>query len=161
LAGIALGYNFGIKIKDLQYGVKSVRAVEHRLEVKKLGKFYQIDDAYNANPMGAEMALDVLSKMDGYRVCVTPGMVELGEKEEELNKEFGRQIAKSADYVILVGKERTKVIYDGIIEGGFDEDKIYVTNDVRESYKVIDELKVNKDIYALYENDLPDLYNEK
>ncbi len=161
LAGIALGYNFGIKIKDLQHGVKSVRAVEHRLEVKKLGNFYQIDDAYNANPMGAEMALDVLSKMDGYRVVVTPGMIELGSREEELNKEFGRQIAKSADYVILVGKERTKIIYDGIIESGFDEDKIYVTNDVRESYKVIENLKVNKDIYALFENDLPDLYNEK
>ena len=85
LSALALGYEFGISVKDLQLGVKKVRPIEHRLEIKKLGNFYQIDDAYNSNPVGAKSALDVLSMMDGDKVVVTPGMVELGDKEEELN----------------------------------------------------------------------------
>ncbi len=160
LAAIALGREFGLTIKELQHGVKKVEPVEHRLEIKKLGNFYQIDDAYNSNPVGAKSALDVLEMMDGTKVVVTPGMIELGSKEKELNKEFGKQIAKVADYVILVGEKRTIPIKDGLLEEKYDENKIHVLNDVREAYTLIKELKDKKDLYALFENDLPDTYTE-
>ena len=116
LASVALGYDFGLTIKELQNGVKMVQPVEHRLELKKLGNFYQIDDAYNSNPVGAKSALDVLKMMDGKKVVVTPGMIELGKKEKELNKEFGKQIAEVADEVILVGEKRTQPIKEGLLE---------------------------------------------
>ena len=160
LSSVALGYELGISIKDLQLGVKRVKPIEHRLELKRLGNFYQIDDAYNSNPVGAKSALDVLDSMDGYKIVVTPGMVELGEKEAELNKEFGRQISEVADLVILIGEKQTKPILEGLEEAGLSKDKIKVLKDVRESYKLINNLKEKKDIYALYENDLPDTYNE-
>ena len=160
LSSLALGYLFGIEIKDLQTSVKRVRMVEHRMEIKRLGNFYQIDDAYNSNPVGAKSALNVLASVDGYKIVVTPGMVELGSKEEELNKEFGKQISEVADFVILVGSKKTKPIYDGLIEKGYDNKKIKIINDVRESYSFINGLNKNKEIYALYENDLPDTYNE-
>ena len=51
LASIALGREFGIAISELKQAVKMVKPVEHRLELKKLGSFYQIDDAYNSNPV--------------------------------------------------------------------------------------------------------------
>ena len=160
LAAIALGYEFEISIKELQQGVRSVQPVEHRLELKKLGNFYQIDDAYNSNPVGAKSALDVLSMMDGKKVVVTPGMVELGSKEKELNKEFGKQIASVADIVILVGEKRTIPIKEGILEKKFKEKNLYVLNDVREAYTLINKLKGKEDLYALFENDLPDTYTE-
>ena len=160
LSALALGYLFSIPIKDLQTAVKRVKPVEHRLEIKKLGNFYQIDDAYNSNPVGAKGALDVLSGIDGYKIVVTPGMVELGKKEDELNKIFGTQIADVADLVILVGKKKTKPIYEGLLEKKYPEDKIIILNDVRDSYKLINSLNEKKKVYALYENDLPDTYNE-
>ena len=160
LSAIALGKEFGLSIKELQQGVKKVEPVEHRLEIKKLGGFYQIDDAYNSNPVGAKSALDVLNMMDGTKVVVTPGMIELGSKEKELNKEFGRQIAKVADYVILVGEKQTKPIKDGLLEEKYNEKKIFVLNDVRDAYKMIKDLKDKEDLYALFENDLPDTYTE-
>ena len=150
----------GISIKDLQSAVKRVKPVEHRLEIKKIGNFYQIDDAYNSNPIGAKGALDVLSAMDGYKVVVTPGMIELGKKEYELNKEFGKQISEVADLVILIGKKQTKPILDGLESMDYPSDKIKILNDVRESYSLINNLNKKKDVYALYENDLPDTYNE-
>ncbi len=161
LSAIALGYEFGISIKDLQLGVKKVRPIEHRLELKKLGSFYQIDDAYNSNPVGAKSALDVLGMMDGDKVVVTPGMVELGEKEEELNHVFGEQIASVANKVILIGEKRTKPIYEGLINKGYNKEDIYISNDVREAYTILNKLKDKKDLYALFENDLPDAYTEK
>ena len=160
LAGIALGYEFGISISELQQAVKGVKAVEHRLELKKLNGFYMIDDAYNSNPVGAKSAVDVLSMMPGVKVVVTPGMIELADKEDEYNKEFGRQIAEVADYAVLIGEKHTKPIFDGLIESGFDKNKIVVYNDVREAYKFINTIASKKEVYALFENDLPDTYNE-
>lgn len=160
LASIALGKEFGLSIKELQQGVKNVNQVEHRLELKRIGNFYQIDDAYNSNPVGAKSALDVLDMMDGTKVVVTPGMIELGSKEKELNKEFGKQIADVADEVILIGEKRTKPIYEGLLEKKYNEKKIHVLNDVREAYTLINKLKAKEDLYALFENDLPDTYTE-
>ena len=162
LSGIACGIEFGIDMDDLVRSVKGVRPVEHRLELKRLGNFYQIDDAYNSNPVGAKNACEVLSLMDGIKVVVTPGMIELGDKEEEYNKEFGRQISNiaHADYAVLIGENRTKPIYDGLIDAGFDKNKIVVFNDVRAAYPFIGTLTGKEEVYALFENDLPDTYNE-
>ena len=160
LEAIACGREFGIDIEDLIKAVKSVKTIEHRLELKKVSNFYMIDDAYNSNPEGAKRALEVLSMMDGLKVVVTPGMIELGDREDELNKEFGKQISEVADYVVLIGETKTKVIKEGLLESSFDKEKIIVFNDVRDAFPFISGL-VNKDeVYALFENDLPDTYNE-
>ena len=160
LAGVACGIEFGIPMEDLQQAVSSVRPVEHRLELKPLGNFMMIDDAYNSNPVGAKSALEVLDMMPGVKVVVTPGMIELGEKEKEYNEEFGKQISEVADYVVLIGEKQTKPIQKGLKEKGFDKEKIIVLNDVRDAYPFIEELAMNKEVYALFENDLPDTYNE-
>ena len=160
LAGLAFGYEFDISISDLQQAVKGVKPVEHRLELKKLNNFYQIDDAYNSNPVGAHNAVKVLGMMPGLKVVVTPGMIELGEKEDEYNKIFGEQIAGVADYAVLIGENRTKPIKEGLLSKGFDKEKIVVFNDVRDAYPFIGELAKKNEVYALFENDLPDTYNE-
>ena len=70
-----------------------------------MGNINLIRDDYNSNPVGAKAALDMLKLMPGKRVIVTPGMIELGSREYELNLELGRQIAKVCDEVILVNGE--------------------------------------------------------
>ena len=160
LAAIACGREFGIEVKDLQMAVTGVKPIEHRLELKKLGNFYQIDDAYNSNPVGAKNACDILDMMSGMKIVVTPGMIELGEKEEEYNKKFGEEIAKVADLVILIGRKKTQSIREGLLLKGFDKDNIIVFNDVRDAYPYISNLAADKEVYALFENDLPDTFNE-
>ena len=126
-------------------------------------KYYDIniiDDAYNSNPMGCKMALEVLSMMPGKHIVVTPGMIEVGEKEYEVNKEFGSQIADSADEAILIGEEKTKAIYEGLIEKNYPKNKIHVLNDVMDAFPLMMQLK-EQETYVLLENDLPDSFNEK
>lgn len=162
LSSLALGHRFGIDIEDLQKAVKNVKPVEHRLELKKLGAFYMIDDAYNSNPVGAKNAISVLGMMPGVKIVVTPGMIELGAKEDELNEIFGEQIAEVADYVVLIGKEKTKPIQNGLKKKNFDFDNVVIYNDVREAYTFINGIQKDskEEVYALFENDLPDTYNE-
>ena len=42
-----------------------------------------------------------------------------------------------------------------------DKEKVIVFNDVRDAYPFISFLVNKKDVYALFENDLPDIFNEK
>ena len=163
LAGLALGYELGISIDKLQQAVKNIKPVEHRLELKRLGTFYQIDDAYNSNPVGAKGAIDVLAMMPGKRIVVTPGMVELGEKEDYYNEKFGEQIAEKGniDYVVLIGKKKTLPIKKGLEKKNYNMDNVIVYNNVKEAYNFIRGIDTKDEVYALFENDLPDTYNEK
>ena len=159
LAGILLGKELGLKIEELQRGVSSIKTIEHRLELKKYGNINIIDDAYNSNPVGSKMAVEVLGLMEGTKIIVTPGMIELGDKQYELNHKFGEYISKVCDYVILIGEKQTKPIYDGLIENKYDKKKVFVLNDVRDAFPLMNKLSDNS-TYVLLENDLPDLFNE-
>ena len=161
LAGIAFSkYVMNMTLDEISIGVKRIKTIEHRLEIKRMGNKTIIDDAYNSNPVGSKMALDVLKLMDGYKVVVTPGMIELGDKEYELNKKFGEYISEVADYVILVGKKQTKAIKDGLDSKKYNEKSISIINDVKEAFSIIDKLN-KKNTYILLENDLPDIFNEE
>ena len=160
LAALLLAKELKLSYDEMIKGVLNVKPIEHRLQIKKMREYTIIDDAYNSNPIGSKMALDVLNLMPGKKIVVTPGMIELKDKEYELNYEFGKHMASVADYVILVGKKITKPIYDGLIENGYKKENIFVTNDVKEAFPQINKVKDNK-TYVLLENDLPDLFNEK
>ncbi len=161
LASVALALHMEIPINDIKASVGALSSTEHRLELKKVGNIYMLDDAYNSNPVGASGALDVLSTMPGTKVIVTPGMVELGKKQAEANYELGKRISEVCDYAILVGKKMTKDIHKALVDSKFDKDNIFIIDKVLDAYKICEALKENnKDIYCLFENDLPDIYME-
>ncbi len=159
LQAVALSYEFGLTLEEIAIGVSKILPTEHRLELKKYNDINIIDDAYNSNPIGSSMALDVLNMMEGKKIIVTPGMIELGEKQYEYNKEFGKHIAKVCDEVILIGKKQTKPIMDGLKEEKYNEENIHILNDVKKAFPLIKKLS-GKVTYALLENDLPDIFNE-
>lgn len=159
LASIALGSYLGISKEELINAVKQVKPVEHRLNLKKYCGMYLIDDAYNANIDGAKMALDVLKLTNGKKIVISSGIIELGAKSYEINKELGRYMKDICDEVILIGRVQTKPIYDGLIEKKFNKDKIHILNNVMDSFALLNELK-DKDTYVLLQSDLPDIFNE-
>ena len=157
LASIALGIELGVNPDKLETAIKTLKPIEHRLELKKNGDINIIDDAFNSNPVGSKRALEVLSYMDGKKIIVTPGMIELGPKEYEYNFKFGEYISEVCDEVILIGEKQTKPIYDGLINKNYDKNKIHILNDVKKAFPLIVELKGE---YVLLENDLPDIFSE-
>ena len=160
LTGILLGKYLGISIEQLKLGVRNVRPVEHRLELKRHGNISIINDAYNSNPEGSKMATEVLGMMPGKTIIVTPGMIELGELQYKANFNFGTYIAMNKiDEVILVGEKQTKPIYDGLKSKKYNDKHIHILNDVKQAFPLIYELQ-GKETFVLLENDLPDVFNE-
>lgn len=159
LGAIAYCHGTGIPLEKLTLPVKRIAAVPHRLQLlDKGGNLTYIDDAYNSNPSGCRAALNVLGLFDACRILVTPGMVELGAKQEELNYEFGQEAAKACDYIVLVGKNQTVPIYNGIKDAGFNMDKVFVADGLNEALANVQAYQTDKKKIVLLENDLPDNY---
>lgn len=150
----------GMSLAEIAMGVARCQPVEHRLQLLDGGAGMTIiDDAFNANPVGAQAALRVLENFPGRRIIITPGMVELGGEEAAFNRKFGEQMARSVDIAILVGKRHTQPIVDGLTEAGFPQENIHVVSSLDESTKVLHAMMKAGDV-VLYENDLPDNYSE-
>lgn len=146
--------------QQIARGISLLKPVEHRLQLlKNAGGITVIDDAFNTNPRSSQIALDVLSAFPGRRIIVTPGMVELGKDEDAFNRAFGEKMASCCDIVFLVGKKHTKPIYDGLLEKGFSNENIYITQTLDEAIRTMNPLLREGDV-IMYENDLPDHYSE-
>ena len=157
VGAIAVCCELGIPLAQLKARVRKLEGVPHRLQLLRRGSISIIDDAYNANPAGANAAIDALSLFDGFRILVTPGMVELGEKQEELNHAFGAYAARGCDYAVLVGKKQTQSIYEGLISVGYPKEQIYVAEDLQDALAKAYAIDAEgKEKIILLENDLPD-----
>lgn len=158
LGAIAVSHELGIPLAQLRPQVRRIECVPHRLELSKRPGMTLLDDSYNSNPSGTRAALETLSFFDGEKIMVTPGMVELGEKQEEYNYEFGKNAASVCDYVALVGERQTKSIYDGLVDAGFDKERIFVCSALGEALTRVSAIRTDKKKIVLLENDLPDNY---
>lgn len=159
LGAIAYCHGTGIALEKLVIPVRKIAAVPHRLQLlDKGGGLTFIDDAYNSNPSGCRAALNVLGLFDACRILVTPGMVELGEKQHELNREFGSEAAKVCDYIALVGKKQTEPIFEGIQNADFDMSRVFVCDTLGEALDKVRSIVTDKKKIVLLENDLPDNY---
>ncbi len=156
----AVAKRLGLTLQEIARGVKRAQSVEHRLElIQGASGMTIIDDAFNANPVGAQAALDVLRQFPGRRVIVTPGLVEQGEQEAELNYRFGTQMAGSCDVAILVGRKKSQPILKGALEGGMTQEQVTVVASLDEATAVLGRIGRPGDV-ILFENDLPDNYSE-
>lgn len=153
----AVAVTFGVGLDEIAAAMHRIESVEHRLQIKKQPDCTIIDDAYNSNPAGAKSALETLSAFEGCRIVITPGMVELGEKEEEENEKLGATAAKCADYVIFVGEKQAPALKKGAESVTDDDKKMIVAKDIYEAFDIMRAIDEENKI-VLLENDLPDNY---
>lgn len=160
LAAVIVALNLGVPAEKIKYAVAQIEQVEHRLSVKRIpGGLTILDDAFNSNPAGSKMAVEVLGMMkdEGRRIIITPGMIELGSRQEEANREFGRNIAANADIAIVVGQYNRVAILDGLADGKMPEKKVYAVDTFAQAQEVLAKVARPGDV-VLYENDLPDTF---
>ena len=159
LAAASLAYKLGVSENDIKVAVSSLKPTEHRLELKSfVNGSLLIDDAYNSNPVGCLEAVRTIGTFEGYKkTVITPGLIELGEKEYEANYALGLEAAKYCDIIILVGKNRSKPMLDAVNTTDFDKNNVYVVSSFKEAMEVYTP-KADKMSVVLIENDLPDNY---
>jgi UDP-N-acetylmuramoyl-tripeptide--D-alanyl-D-alanine ligase len=162
LAAAAVGAALDLPLDAIGRALSRVTPPAHRLApiLNRQAGIVVIDDAYNSNPVGAAAALEVLAAHQAdRRVLVTPGMVELGDREVEENERFGSQAAEVCDLVVLVGEERSRPIRAGLSAADFPDERIHVVANSSEAQALLAKTTRRGDV-VLFENDLPDLYSE-
>jgi len=162
LAAAAVGISLDLPLDAIGRALSQVSPPAHRLApiLNRQAGIVVIDDAYNSNPVGAAAALEVLASHEAQRrLLVTPGMVELGDREAEENERFGTQAAAVCDLVVLVGEQRSRPIRAGLTAADFPDDRIHVVANSSEAGALLAKTTRRGDV-VLFENDLPDLYAE-
>lgn len=156
---IAVCHTLGIPLAALTGAVRRLTAVPHRMQLLP-GPITYIDDAYNSNPEGCKAALNTLARFDACRILVTPGMVELGDDMVRCNRAFGVQAAAVCDLCVLVGEQQAVPIREGLLQGGFAEERIRVVHDLPAALAQVRAFAApdGKPKIVLLENDLPDNY---
>ncbi len=153
---ILFAIKLGINIDVITEAVKTLPQITHRLEVIKNGDITYLDDAYNSNPFGFKSALEVLKvfKMAGRRtILVTPGMVELGDMHDTAHEEVGKMANDCADVTLVVSPLRIPSFVKEV-KGAISFDNFKLAKEwIKENAKSGDVI--------LFENDLPDLYENK
>lgn len=160
MAAVIVARELDVPSECIQQAVSRIEQVEHRLSIKKTPKGITIiDDAYNSNPVGSRMAVEALGKFtNGRRIIVTPGMIELGVKQYDLNVKLGRNIAPNVDLVIIVGEYNRQAILEGIkAQNVLDDTQIIIVDSFNEAQSFLATTLKSGDT-VLYENDLPDTF---
>ncbi len=159
LAAIIVALRLGVPGSKIRYAVEKIDQVEHRLQIKRTpGGVTILDDAFNSNPAGSSMALDVLAGLTGgQRIIITPGMIELGERQHQLNAEFGKKIAAAATVAIVVGQYNREAIMEGIKQGGMNPNNVHAVDTFNDAQRLLQTIVKPGDT-VLYENDLPDTF---
>ena len=159
LGAIVIALSLGMSADKIRYAIGTIAQVEHRLSIKRTpGGVTIIDDAFNSNPSGSKMAIDVLAHFrDGKRIVITPGMIELGSEQFALNKVFGQHIGENIDVAIVVGEYNREAIVEGIKSTGFDEKNLHTVATFNDAQTLLGGILRPGDT-VLYENDLPDTF---
>ncbi|MEE1290638.1 MAG: UDP-N-acetylmuramoyl-tripeptide--D-alanyl-D-alanine ligase, partial [Spirochaetota bacterium] len=148
LAVILTAWKCGLSDKEIEFGMRNVEAVDHRLKRIDSGSgVLVLDDAFNSNYNGAIEAVNVLNEIGTHKkIVVTPGFVELADMEDVQNREFGAYMASKIDYAILVGGGKSLSIRDGLLDKDFAYDHIFQVNSLAEAQNVLAKILTAGDV---------------
>jgi UDP-N-acetylmuramoyl-tripeptide--D-alanyl-D-alanine ligase len=138
LAAIACALELGMKLPEIAEKVKKVKLREHTLTPIRVNEnLVLVDDTYNANPDGVVAALSYLGLYQGWqKICVFPGMLELGEKSDEEHRRVARKIAEVCDYAFFTSRDFDKPLTEELKKASFSDFQ-FVVDDQEELLKAI------------------------
>lgn len=158
-AAIHIAKRLGLTSLEIEAGAAKTKPFAHRLERRDDGSgVIMLDDSYNGNPDGVKAVIDFLASISGRRRWyVTPGLVEMGEKSEEIHKNIGKQLAEAGiEKVVLIKNSVTPWIEKGLQENSLGGDIVWF-DDALNCYNSLPHITVTGDVVVL-QNDWPDQY---
>lgn len=154
-----LGLQFGLSPEQIENGVKKTTPHEHRMQPRKLGGGWIIDDTYNGNIEGIRAGLELLTMLPAKRkVYVTPGLVDQGAETVAVHGEIGRLIAKAnPDKVVLMQNSVTKYIQEELQARGYSGE-LQIEHDPLTFYSNLEHIIAAGDLIVM-QNDWTDNYS--
>jgi UDP-N-acetylmuramoyl-tripeptide--D-alanyl-D-alanine ligase len=153
---VAAAMAIGLPEEDALRRLADLPGAANRLAVERAASgVVVLDDTYNANPAGGRFALEALARAGGgRRVVVTPGMVELGTRQDPENASFAAHALDVADVLLVVGRTNRKALLHGA--NGQAGGRRVVCVERREEAVDWVRRELRAGDVVLYENDLPD-----
>jgi hypothetical protein len=146
----------GLSLDEIKQGVQKLDYIPHRLQLIEAGGAYILDDGYNANPKGAFEGIKALKRFEQRKVIVTPGIVETGVLEEQINADLGAALV-GLDLVLLVGDTLVASVKNGYLAAGGNAENLRVYPTLDGARNALEEYLQAGDA-VLFLNDLPDVY---
>lgn len=151
----------GLNREEIRNGCASLPTdIQGSLKIYQYGNATIIDDSYNSNPRGFKSAIDVLASFpsERRRIVITRGMLELGDRSEELHEGIGEEIAFAADEMIVITKDFFEPLKRGV--GEKYRTQILLKEDPDQLLEYVKLLK-DENCVILIENRIPDnVYQE-
>jgi UDP-N-acetylmuramoyl-tripeptide--D-alanyl-D-alanine ligase len=129
LAALAVGLESRVPLDAMLARARTLAPAGHRGEVRTLASGVTvIDDAYNANPLAMERALEVVRAEPGAarRVAVLGEMLELGPASSDLHARCGRAAARAGvDVLVTVGGEPARALGAAAADAGLEQAAVH------------------------------------
>ena len=142
LFAIATASLFGVGLEKAKEALERFQSYPMRMEIISLeGGKTLINDAYNANPMSMELALETLteSKGKGRAIAVLGDMLELGEFAEEAHQELGRKISELPIELLLAMGEEAPALVESAVRHGCDPKRVILAESHSEAISILKE----------------------
>ncbi len=163
LSAINTGLKLGMKVNEIQEGLKKYKPIEKRWEAVNVNGFEIINDSYNANPESMRAFVDTIFDLYDNYAIILGDMGELGVNEIQYHKDLGQYInnhkkLNSNSLIITIGelsenisKEivNCKKIHFKDIEQAVDYVKQNITKDTRIFLKASRSMKFERIIESL------------
>jgi len=135
----------------------TLKPVSNRLEVVEEKGVTWIRDAYNSNQFGFRAALEVAGALPvKRRFLATPGVIELGASQAQVNRTLSREAATVCDSTLVVSDTNRDAFAAGHKDAG-RSDRLVAVAGRKEAFEWL-KAHVSAGDAVILENDLPDLY---
>jgi len=155
ILAVGIAIKLGLDTNQIVNGILKLKPVESRMQPIELDSgAIIINNGYNSNPSSAEASLKLLKLYsDKCKIVITPGFVEMGKEQFDLNYNFGKLISLIADECYVVNKVNRDAIVKGLKDSNFNKSIVIV-----DKFKQINFNNFTANDVILIENDLPDNY---
>jgi UDP-N-acetylmuramoyl-tripeptide--D-alanyl-D-alanine ligase len=99
-AAVLVAKKLGLNDEQIQEGLLTLKAVDHRLQRIDAGGKVILDDSFNGNIDGMMASFDLANTYEGRKVLITPGLVEV---DDELNVQVAQRANDVFDVVVVTG----------------------------------------------------------
>ena len=147
----------GVDPELIVAAIRTLKPVSNRLEVVEERGVTWIRDAYNSNQFGFRAALEVAAALPvERRFLATPGVIELGTDQFQVNRALSKEAAIVCDTTLVVADTNREAFVAGHRDAGREGALVQVASR-GEAFRWLRDTLKDGDAVIL-ENDLPDLY---
>jgi UDP-N-acetylmuramoyl-tripeptide--D-alanyl-D-alanine ligase len=154
LASFALTVELGVPINEIKLQCSMLEPTANRLSIEDAYGMKIIRDDYNSNLEGFKSSIEVLSYHNGRKILITPGIVDGGQLEDEINYQLGSIISNVCDMVYLIKTKGSIAIERSFKDLGFTN--FNVMNSFKEAFEIVKTCEQGSTV--LIENDINDYY---